>query len=183
MSLRRKQPLKNADGFASAAELYTNNATLSQTDALEQAGLTPNQYNAARMKELVDPDVIKQRTGRVKLNVEQFIASADVYMATDDCTMKTALESQGITYNQHNMKRMKEHIPQDILDSRKANRVAVDESIYEATIEWMNDETQTMSIAESFRRNDVKDNQYNRRKFADCRLIELAKIVDSKDSN
>ena len=179
MSLRRKQPLKNASGFASAAELYSTDPSLSQTDALEQAGLTPNQYNAKRMKELVDPDVVKIKTTRVKLNVEQFVAAAEVYVASDDCTMKTALESQGITYNQHNMKRMKEHIDPDILASRKANHTAINESIREATIHWIDDET--LTIAEVFRRHDVKDNQYNRRKFNDCRLTELAKI-DTEDN-
>ena len=180
MSLRRKQPLKNASGFASAAELYSTDPGISQSDALEAAGLTPNQYNAKQMKALVDPDIVKLKTTRVKLNVELFIAAAEVYTSSDDCTMKTALESQGITYNQHNMKRMKEHIDPDILASRKANHVAINESIREATIHWINDEA--LTIAEVFRRHDVKDNQYNRRRFNDCRLTELAKIETTEDN-
>ena len=159
---------KNDDAIKAAADVYIADESMSMKKALESQGVTPNQFNTKKMKVHIPEEVLETRVGTRGggVNTDAIKAAAEVYTNDADASMKKALESQGVTYNQYNMRKMKEYIPADVLEAKKSKATAADQAIREAAVMWTEDET--LSVAGVLRETGATDNQHNRRKFKDA---------------
>ena len=166
--VRAEKVPKNDDAIKAAADAYIADESMSMKKALESQGVTPNQFNTKKMKVHIPEEVLETRVGTRGggVNTDAIKAAAEFYINEPDSTMKKALESQGITYNQYNMRKMKEYIPADVLESKKSKATAADQAIREAAVMWVDDET--LSVAGVLRETGATDNQHNRRKFKDA---------------